>query len=104
MEAKEKARELIEKFLPVACGSINQDVFDDYDKVHGLNKGDKKSFSKVHEHSTFYHAKQCAIILVKERLKELETTHIGYGKLVMQGYQKYKKEYWANVLKELESL
>jgi hypothetical protein len=48
--------------------------------------------------------KQCALILVDERLQELNFTHIGYGKDIMEGYQKTKVKYWNDVKSELQSL
>jgi len=47
---------------------------------------------------------QCALILVDERLKELDFTHIGYGKRIIQGYQKTKVKYWQEVKIEIEKL
>ena len=75
MEAILKAENLVAEFYPHCSDVMTTE--------NGLTYSD--------ENQKWY-AKQCAIILVKERLKELETTHIGYGKLVMQGYQKYKKD------------
>lgn len=46
-------------------------------------------------------AKECALIAVNERLNELNFTHIGYGKYVMQGYKKTKIKYWQEVKKEI---
>jgi len=49
-------------------------------------------------------AKTCALIMVNERLEELNFTHIGYGKTIMQGYQKTKNKYWNEVKTEIEKL
>lgn len=49
-------------------------------------------------------AKTCALIMVNERLEELKFTHIGYGKRIMQGYQKTKNKYWNEVKTEIEKL
>jgi len=49
-------------------------------------------------------AKECALILAEERLNELNFTHIGYGKEIMQGYQSTKVKYWNEVKKEIEKL
>jgi len=46
----------------------------------------------------------CCLILVNERLNELNFTHIGYGKDVIQGYQKTKIKYWQEVKNELEKM
>ena len=47
---------------------------------------------------------QCALILVDERLKELDFTHIGYGKGIIEGYQRTKVKYWKEVKNEIEKL
>lgn len=49
-------------------------------------------------------AKECALFMVNERLQELNFTHIGYGKGIMQGYQKAKNKYWSEVKAEIEKL
>jgi hypothetical protein len=49
-------------------------------------------------------AKECAMILAEERLNELNFTHIGYGKEIMQGYQKTKVKFWQEVKKEIIKL
>lgn len=48
-------------------------------------------------------AKTNALIMVNERLEELNFTHIGYGKMIMQGYQKTKNKYWRQVKVEIEN-
>jgi hypothetical protein len=45
---------------------------------------------------------QCALILVNERLTELDFTHIGYGKGIIEGYQKTKVKFWEEVKQEIE--
>ena len=77
MNTEEKVKELIEKFKPL-CG--------------GYNGG------KINKEF----AKKSALILVDERLKELNFTHIGYGKGVIEGYQKTKVKYWNEVKCEIE--
>lgn len=75
---KEKAEELVLKFLRV-------------------DNNTKEWFNK-------YIAKQCSIIMVNEILEDLNFTHIGYGKQIIQGYQKTKKTYWNEVKREIEKL
>lgn len=73
MEAKQKAKELVDKFTLVGLQQRNEGI-------------------------------QCALILVEERLKELDFTHIGYGKGIIEGYQKTKVKYWQQVKQEIEKL
>lgn len=47
-------------------------------------------------------AKQAALIFVNERLEELNFTHIGYGKGIIEGYRKTKLKYWSDIKTELE--
>jgi hypothetical protein len=75
---KEKAIELIDKYKPLCGGYWGGKI--------------NKEF-----------AKQCALILVNERLEELKFTHIGYGKGIIEGYQKTKVKYWQDVKKEIEN-
>lgn len=49
-------------------------------------------------------AKTCALIMVNERLEELNFTHIGYGKEIIQGYQKTKNKFWNEVKTEIDKL
>jgi hypothetical protein len=79
MNIEEKAKELINKFKPL-CGGYNGG------KIN-------KDF-----------AKQCALILVNERLQELNFTHIGYGKGIIEGCQKTKIKYWNDVKSAIEKL
>lgn len=78
MNTKEKAKELILKYK---------------DHALGYNGG---SINK-------YKAKQCALIMVNEILEELNFTHIGYGKEIIEGYKKTKIDYWNEVKKEIEN-
>ena len=49
-------------------------------------------------------AKACALTMVNERIEELNFTHIGYGKGIMQGYQKTKNKYWREVKVEINNV
>ncbi len=82
MTPKQKAKKLIEQFKDFAFYSGKE----------------------TEETSVEWNAKQCALILVNERLEELNFTHIGYGKTIMQGYQKTKNKYWNDVKAEIELL
>jgi hypothetical protein len=73
MEAKKKAKDLVDKFTLVGLQQRNEGI-------------------------------QCALILVEERLKELDFTHIGYGKGIIEGYQITKAKYWQQVKTEIEKL
>ncbi len=79
MNAKEKAKDLIKQYTDVF-------LFRDTSVVFAFNKG-----------------KESALILVNKRLEELNFTHIGYGKGVIEGYQKTKLKYWNDVKKEIEN-
>lgn len=46
-------------------------------------------------------ARQCAIIHCDLNLKDLEFTHIGYGKGIISGYQKTKIKFWQTVKQEI---
>lgn len=80
MNAKEKAKKIIEKF-------------EDFSFI-----GSKETI----ESNVTWNAQQCALIMVNERLEELNFTHIGYGKGVIEGYQKTKLKYWSDVKQEIE--
>lgn len=82
MKPKEHAKQLIEKFEDFAFYSGKE----------------------TEESNVVWNAKQCALILVYERLQELNFTHIGYGKGIMEGYQKTKVKYWNDVKSEIEKL
>lgn len=82
MKPKEHAKQLIEKFQDFAFYT------------------DKET----QESDVVWNAKQCALILVDERLQELNFTHIGYGKGIMEGYQKTKIKYWNDVKSAIEKL
>lgn len=77
MKAKEKAKQLVKSFINV----FPNDAY--YDGSMG---------------------KQCALIMVNERLEELNFTHIGYGKGVIEGYRNTKIKYWNEVKTEIEKL
>ena len=62
------------------------------------------SGKETEETSAEWNAKQCALIMVNEILEELNFTHIGYGKGIMQGYKKTKNKYWNEVKAEIEKL
>lgn len=81
MKTKEHAKQLIEKFEDFAFYSGKE----------------------TQESNIVWNAKQCALILVDERLEELKFTHIGYGKGIIEGYQKTKVKYWQDVKKEIEN-
>lgn len=81
MKTKEHAKQLIEKF-------------EDFSFYSG---------KETQECNVVWNAKQCALILVNERLEELKFTHIGYGKGIIEGYQKTKVKYWQDVKKEIEN-
>jgi hypothetical protein len=49
-------------------------------------------------------AKECCLILINERLDELKFTHVGYGKGIIEGYQKTKNKYWQEVKAEIERM
>jgi hypothetical protein len=80
MKPKEHAKQLIERFEDFAFFSSKE----------------------TQESNVVWNAKQCALILVDERLQELNFTHIGYGKGIMEGYQKTKVKYWNDVKSEIE--
>ena len=62
-----------------------------------------KFFNLYPNQDALFIAKEAALILVNERLEELNFTHIGYGKGVIEGYQKTKVKYWQDVKKEIEN-
>ena len=80
MKPKEHAKQLIERFEDFAFYSSKE----------------------TQESNVVWNAKQCALILVDERLQELNFTHIGYGKDIIKGYQKTKVKYWRDIKTELE--
>jgi len=61
-----------------------------------------KFFNLYPNQDALFIAKEAALIFVNERLHELNFTHIGYGKGIMQGYQKTKVKYWNEVKSEIE--
>lgn len=81
MKPKEYAKKLIEKFEDFAFYSGKE----------------------TQESNVLWNAKQCALILANERIEELNFTHIGYGKEIMEGYQKTKIKYWQDVKKEIQN-
>lgn len=83
MEAKEKAEELVNLYRIILMES-------------DTDAGEEIICSLL--------AKKCALLLVNKRLQELNFTHIGYGKSIMQGYQKTKLKFWNEVKNELENL
>jgi hypothetical protein len=50
---------------------------------------------------SMFEAKECAMLHCDLNLKDLKFTHIGYGKLVIGGYQKAKIKYWQSVRNEI---
>lgn len=50
---------------------------------------------------SMFEAKECAILHCDLNLKDLKFTHIGYGKLVIGGYQKSKINFWQSVRTEI---
>ena len=69
MEAKEKAKELVDRFSIYCDGSIDDEVFAAYDIKFGNGK---RKFIEVAKFAKFYHAKQCALIAVDEILKAID--------------------------------
>jgi hypothetical protein len=61
-----------------------------------------KFFNLYPNQDALFIAKEAALIFVNERLQELNFTHIGYGKEIMEGYQKTKVKYWNDIKTELE--
>jgi hypothetical protein len=92
-QAKEKARELIDKFMPLCDGGICEEVINDYNRVYGNGINIEKKFRDLAKHAHLYHAKKCALIAVDEI--------IGYSK--MHGFIGLT-EYWHEVKNEIEKL
>lgn len=90
---QQKAKEIVEKYLPLANGSINQHIMDLYKQSIGEGK---KSFKDLALYSRKYHAKQCAIEEVKAIVKALDNAN-AYDLL-------QSIEYHEKVLTEIEKL
>ena len=70
---QKKAKEIVEKYLPLANGSINQHIM--YLYKQSIGEG-KKSFKDLALYSRKYHAKACAIEEVKAVIDVIADLHI----------------------------
>jgi len=84
---QKKAKELIEKFNDlIPMESSFNDTAED-----AIRKMD----------NDFNASKGCALLHCDLNLKDLEFTHIGYGKGIISGYQKTKIKFWQTVKQEI---
>ena len=104
MTPEQKAKEIVEKYLPLANGSINQHIMDLYNK--SLGEG-KKSFKDLALYSRKYHAKGCAIHEIKSVIKQINYCLLLYSKNknnTCSNLLKIKLSEYEQVLTEIEKL
>ena len=100
MTPEEKAKEMVEKYMPLANGSINQHIMDLYKQSIGEGK---KSFKDLALYSRKYHAKACAIEEVKAVLKICPAAD-GFNPFLREDDSISFVDYYMKVLTEIEKL
>jgi hypothetical protein len=101
MEAKQKAKELVDRFSQYCDGSIDDEVFAAYDIKFG--KG-KRKFIDVAKFAKFYHAKQCALIAVDEIIKSSPSLPILSDNGTFGSDIEESTKYWNEVKEEIQKL
>lgn len=78
--AKEKAKELVNKFINYSQQCINDEIINQFNLENPAYKGSK--FSALMRFSEKYNAKQCALIAVDELIKQVSHSDVCYWKEV----------------------
>jgi hypothetical protein len=95
MTPKEKAKELVDKFINYSQQCINDEIINQFNLENPTHKGSK--FSALMRFSEKYNAKQCALILLDEILDDdmYDMSEDLFEKRIL---------YWENVKQEIKKL
>lgn len=98
MTAKQKAGELIDKFIPFSLHCYSSEVAEDYRKINNIPADEKIKFHNVTTYSSTYYAKQCALIAVDNIIAS--NPHSNPLNTELHSTM----QYWMEVKKEIEKL
>ena len=91
MEAKLKAKELVERFKPVSSGTVTLKTMKEYRSRNPERQ--KFRFREYADYAHLYHAKQCALMAVDEVLNNMN---------IIREENNYN--YWQQVKSEITNL
>ncbi len=102
MKAKVEAERLVYDFSKYCDGSIDESVFKAYDLKYGKKR---KSFSEMSEFARLCHAKECALVSVRDTLDTLRSLHersvlSEYGEL----HELAEYKFYNQVAEEIKNL